>query len=349
MKFEKVNNPIISVVMMVYNQAYCLHKCLRSIQNQSLKNIEIIIVDDCSLDNSVELIKEYQKEDPRIILIEHDANEGMIKTRTDGVRIAKGKYITSIDGDDTFIHKDILKNSLYIAEKGNLDIVEFQKQIYYQGKLCQKLDDFPGIDLNYIVHQPELRNKFITPISTNKLNRSSFDLINRNIIGKLIKKKLYKKAIKHVGKEYTEDYINEAEDRIFAISFFHLANSYYLMKELGYMYFVYKKFKYFPNEKSKVCKETDKIKKFDWYKYTKFMVENTGNDLKEQLAAYKQLISLDFLYQIYNVKLDARHYKIMLKILDTSLSFEFLNKRKKDNLIELKNKVLKRKKINNID
>ena len=74
-KFEKVNNPIISVVMMVYNQAYCLHKCLRSIQNQSLKNIEIIIVDDCSLDNSVELIKEYQKEDPRIILIEHDAND----------------------------------------------------------------------------------------------------------------------------------------------------------------------------------------------------------------------------------------------------------------------------------
>ena len=67
-KFEKVKNPIISIVMMVYNQAHCLHRCLRSIQNQSLKNIEIIIVDDCSLDNSVELIKEYQKEDPRIIL-----------------------------------------------------------------------------------------------------------------------------------------------------------------------------------------------------------------------------------------------------------------------------------------
>ena len=54
-KFEKSKKPFISVVMMVYNQAYCLHRCLRSIQNQSLKNIEIIIVDDCSLDNSVEL------------------------------------------------------------------------------------------------------------------------------------------------------------------------------------------------------------------------------------------------------------------------------------------------------
>ena len=69
-KFEKSKKPIISVVMLEYSQAHCLQKCLRSIQNQSLKNIEIIIVDDCSLDNSVELIKEYQKEDPRIILLE---------------------------------------------------------------------------------------------------------------------------------------------------------------------------------------------------------------------------------------------------------------------------------------
>ena len=120
-KFEKSKNPIISVIMTVYNQAHCLHKCLRSIQNQSLKNIEIIIVDDCSLDNSVELIKEYQKDDTRIIIIKHDANRGKIKTRSDGMRKAKGKYIASIDGDDAFIHKDILKNSLYIAEKGNLD------------------------------------------------------------------------------------------------------------------------------------------------------------------------------------------------------------------------------------
>ena len=139
MKFKKSKKPIISVVMMVYNQAHCLHRCLRSIQNQSLKNIEIIIVDDCSLDNSVELIKEYQKEDPRIILIEHDANRGMIKTRTDGVRKAKGKYIASIDSDDAFLHKDILKNSLYIAEKGNLDIVEFSKYINRKGKLSEKL------------------------------------------------------------------------------------------------------------------------------------------------------------------------------------------------------------------
>ena len=147
-KFEKSEKPDISVIMMVYNQAYCLHKCMRSIQNQSLKNIEIIVVDDCSLDNSVELIKEYQKEDPRIILIEHDANRGMIKTRSDGMRMAKGLYVTTVDGDDAFIHKDILKNSLYIAQKGNIDVIEFPKRFFSGQKFYETIYHFPNLNLN---------------------------------------------------------------------------------------------------------------------------------------------------------------------------------------------------------
>ena len=114
--FQKSNNPDITVVMTMYNQAHCIYKGLRSVQNQSFKNIEIIIVDDCSEDNSTDVIKEYQKEDPRIILITHDANESRMKARTDGIRAAKGKYITIIDGDDAFIHKDILKHSFFIAQ-----------------------------------------------------------------------------------------------------------------------------------------------------------------------------------------------------------------------------------------
>ena len=121
------------------------------------------------------------------------------------------------------------------------------------------------------------------------------------------------------------------------------------MKEVGYLYFVYKKFEYLPNEKSKVCKSIDQIKDFDWFKYTKFLVENTGNNLKEQMVAFKQLISLDFLEQKDNKKLDDRHYKIMLKILDKSLTFEFLSEDKKDYIIEIKNEVLKSKKSHKID
>ena len=136
-KFKRSINPDITVIFTMYNQAHCIHKGLRSVQNQSLKNIEIIIVDDCSLDNSTEVIKEYQKEDPRIILISHDTNKGEICSRTDGIRKAKGRYITIIDGDDALIHKDILKNSLFIIQKAKLDVVEFPARQYKRGRFIQ--------------------------------------------------------------------------------------------------------------------------------------------------------------------------------------------------------------------
>ena len=122
-KFEKGKNPIISVIVTMHNQAHCLHKCIKSIQNQSIKNIEILIVDDCSTDNTTDIIQQFQQTDPRIILYAHDINEGTIKSRSDGIRKAKGEYILVIDGDDALIHKDILKNSLYISQLGNIDVV----------------------------------------------------------------------------------------------------------------------------------------------------------------------------------------------------------------------------------
>ena len=117
--FKKCSYPDVSVIMTMYNQAHCIHKGIRSIQNQSLKNLEIIIVDDCSQDNGTDVIKEFQKEDPRIILISHDMNEGEMKSRTDGIRKAKGKYITIIDGDDALIHKNILKIVFILLKKEN--------------------------------------------------------------------------------------------------------------------------------------------------------------------------------------------------------------------------------------
>ena len=109
------DNPDVSVIITAYNQAHCFYGALRSVQNQSLKNIEIIIIDDCSLDNTTETIEKYMKEDKRIIYLKHDSNDGKIKSRSDGVRIAKGKYITIIDGDDALSHENILFNSFTIC------------------------------------------------------------------------------------------------------------------------------------------------------------------------------------------------------------------------------------------
>ena len=135
--YEKNKNPDISIIVLMYNQANCIHKCLRSIQNQSLKNIEIIIIDDCSIDNSIEIIEEYKKTDKRIILIKHDSNDGKIKSRSEGIRKARGNYITFIDGDDAFIHKDILLNSLNIANTADLDTTEFKISLHNKQKFIK--------------------------------------------------------------------------------------------------------------------------------------------------------------------------------------------------------------------
>ena len=123
--YSKSENPDVSVIITIYNQANCFHCALRSVQNQSLKNIEIIIVDDCSLDNSTEIIENFMKEDNRIIYLKHESNDGKIKSRNDGVKIAKGRYITIIDGDDSLSNEFILYNCFTIANLADLHVVEF--------------------------------------------------------------------------------------------------------------------------------------------------------------------------------------------------------------------------------
>ena len=100
----------------------------------------------------------------------------------------------------------------------------------------------------------ELKTKFIL-----KNENHPLDFNNRAIWGKLITKRLLNKMILDVGTKYTDDYINYAEDTIMVFSLFHLANSYYLMKELGYFYSLGLKIKEFPKLKNKVCKPNNKI------------------------------------------------------------------------------------------
>ena len=324
-KFKKSYYPDISIVMTMYNQAHCIHKGLRSIQNQSIKNIEIIIIDDCSEDNSTEVIKEYQKEDPRIILIAHDTNEGEMKSRVDGIRKAKGKYITIVDGDDALIHKDILKNSLFIIQKGKLDIVEFGGIEYRNGNYFQKIYDYHKFNISNIIYQPELRTKFMIEIN----DRKDYVLLNRAIWGKLIKNKLFQKILKYMGPEFTEDYINEAEDTFMAISVSHLAKSYYIMKEFGYYYSKDEKKNKFPKMENKVCKVNNKIKGFGWYKYYKFLVDKKSKDDKEKNMIINEMKFGDPRKGL-TMKLDDKHYQILFYTYDKMLEWNRWNKEQRN-------------------
>ena len=97
-------HPCVSVIIPVYNIEKHLEKCLDSVIGQTLKNIEIIVVDDGSTDNSPRIIDRYARTDSRIVAI-HKANEGLAYARKSGIEAAHGKYVQHLDGDD-FLEPD---------------------------------------------------------------------------------------------------------------------------------------------------------------------------------------------------------------------------------------------------
>lgn len=101
-------NDLISVIIPVYNTEKYLNICLDSIINQTYKNIEIIIVNDCSTDNSESVILEYMEKDSRIKYYKNSKNHGAGYTRNIGISKASGKYIYFPDSDDE-VEKDALE------------------------------------------------------------------------------------------------------------------------------------------------------------------------------------------------------------------------------------------------
>jgi len=92
---------LISVVMPAYNVSKYIQAAIESVINQTYKEWELIIVDDCSSDNTVELVREYQKRDNRIRLFSMERNSGGgFLPRCDGIKKTSGYFITSIDSDD---------------------------------------------------------------------------------------------------------------------------------------------------------------------------------------------------------------------------------------------------------
>jgi hypothetical protein len=125
--FKSSENPLITVVIPVYNCEKTITRAIRSIQNQNISDVEIILVNDLSKDNSSYVIDQLIKEDPRIKLINNQKNMGTLYSRCIGSLSAKGKYIFPLDNDDIFLDKDAFHIiAIETAEKYDFDIVEFR-------------------------------------------------------------------------------------------------------------------------------------------------------------------------------------------------------------------------------
>lgn len=92
--------PTVSVIVPAYNAARFLDRCLQSICKQSLHELEILVVDDGSTDNTAKIVAKYSERDPRVILCAHEKNQGLFAARITGVRAARGDYIAFVDPDD---------------------------------------------------------------------------------------------------------------------------------------------------------------------------------------------------------------------------------------------------------
>lgn len=116
-------NDKVSVIVPIYNVEKYLKKCIDSILNQKYQNFEIILIDDCSTDNSLKIAEKYAIDYfERISLLIHNENRGLAATRNTGLKSATGKWITFIDSDD-WIDYNYLKVMIEIAENDNADIV----------------------------------------------------------------------------------------------------------------------------------------------------------------------------------------------------------------------------------
>lgn len=126
------NRPKVSIVIPVYGVRDYVAKCIESLQRQTLKELEMIFVDDCGGDGAIDIVAEYAKEDARIKILYNEENMGAGKSRNRGIDAATGEYLAFVDPDD-WVDDNFYEVLYNRAKKGNYDIVKANrvKVTYY--------------------------------------------------------------------------------------------------------------------------------------------------------------------------------------------------------------------------
>ena len=137
--------PYFSICLCTYNLDKYIERSILSILNQSYQNFEIIIVNDCSIDNTSNILLRLQSNENRIKIVNHNKNLGIYHSRVDAILNSNGKYILFLDPDDMFFNQYLLEILFIYNLDYNLDIIEYS--IYYlienKNKIFYpKLDNF---------------------------------------------------------------------------------------------------------------------------------------------------------------------------------------------------------------
>lgn len=205
-------NAKISVIIPVYNVGKYLRHCLDSVINQSLKDIEIVCVEDCSTDNSAEILREYAEKDSRIKCIFHEKNKGCVITRKDGVENTTGEYILFLDSDDFLAGNACQKLYKAIKEK-DVDILQF-------GSTVVPTDGVDEISVNGVQQILTPHCEHISATYTGEITNACY--YDRKFGFTLWNKLLNGDITRHAFTYCMEEWLNLGDDSyvFFMISFF---------------------------------------------------------------------------------------------------------------------------------
>jgi len=236
----KKYNPLVSVVMPVYNSVGFLQNSVESILTQDYPNFEFIIIDDCSTDNSLEVIKKYN--DTRIKLIENPQNRGNYFCRNIGCRIAQGKYIAVMDCDDISMPNRLTKQVEVMEKSDDLLAVGSDHILLFpngQEHNRKRIKEYKKIRLGLLKDNVALHPSLIIRKDIFKCigfyneefyYSSDYDMLCRlSIRGKiigipeiLVKYRLHREQISFVANKLQGDYANIIRLRYLESCGFHL-------------------------------------------------------------------------------------------------------------------------------
>lgn len=230
-KFNSKGKKLISVVIPAFNAEEYLEKCLKSVCRQSYNNLEIIIVNDGSTDETEKIAKRFAQEDKRIKYVSHAKNMGLFQARVTGVKKAEGEYIAFVDSDD-YVGIDWLR---LLVKKA----IETQADIVVGNTICEDENHWKYIyNISYfsLISKECLIGEDIlkTLIENEGMNFSAHTVWN-----KLYSRKIWEQGLKHFEK--ITEHFTMTEDIVFSIVLHFYAKKQAYSNHDGYFYFRNKK------------------------------------------------------------------------------------------------------------
>ena len=304
---------IVSVVVPVYNTAKYLERCITGLLNQSLKEIEIILVDDGSTDNSGSLCDLYAEKHDQICVI-HKQNGGLSSARNAGMKRANGEYIGFVDSDDT-VGEEMYSEMLSVIVESKTDFVMTD---YYRVR-SDGTKYIKTLDINYGRYDKRKIEKEIFPQLIMKSNLQYGPLLS-------VCHCLYRKSFLEKYNLFFDEEVKWSEDNLFSSKVGYYASSFYYLKGKAYYY-------YFQNQGT----ITTSYKEKAWKVYKTmnnhlhlFFDDSTEYDFHQQLKWHLLFYACNCLRQTVKICESERIRKIKEILYDKKLTEAFKNVNLKD-------------------